>query len=378
MILLREKGAAAAALFLASACAAQTSVPRVTLAPEPVLTVAGAFPAATGAPPLAHLPEFPPAPADIGAALPPAVDGPAPLAAPAPIAEETGPVSRPASGPQREIQPGESPEESRARIELFWESASPLPHGPDEVQSALDSLVKGTASPEFIGHVRGHMARTIPAPILRELVKAGYRIEINTRIREGREDLDPENDLVGGFHSYGPKGKFIIIAEFYKLADGSKWASNMTWQNGWQNGIDHEIGHAIAYLMGERAAAKAEAAGEADFPGWYRTKGMSESPEFYAAWKRDYEAIPAELKEPYRPDGGKNYFYYFLAPDKAPDTVGWYQRARQETFAEGFDILLRGKDSLANYDNFRRYFPRSMEVLRLTLEHEYGLVFPPR
>jgi hypothetical protein len=63
--------------------------------------------------------------------------------------------------------------------------------------------------------------------------------------------------------------------------------------------------------------------------------------------------------------------YYFLHPDAG----GWYQRARQETYAEGFDVLMRGPNSTYNYENFKRYFPNTLAELKRELGSRYPGLF---
>jgi hypothetical protein len=379
---------AAAALFLPPLSAAQTVVTRVSPLPAGFNTAALAAPSIgfmTAAPALSPALAAPSALMAPLAAAPRAAAAPAAVAAPvlsaAPAAAAATPrraASLAAALPLAAVvatahaQPGSavavpaSPEDSAAaaaRLSAFFDGAAERA-GSDEVQTALDAVVDGHASPEFVARVRAHMARTIPAPVLHELAQGGYKIHIDERIRQGREDLHEDNDYTGGFHSYGPQGKFIIIAEKIKHKKSGEWRANGVWENA----IDHEIGHAVAYLLGERAAVAAEKAGDKDQAKWYAEKGLSENPEFRDAWRQDFEAMPGAVKAE-APEGAPvNDFYYFVHPDEN----GWYQRARQETWAEGFDILLRGERSRFNYDNFSKYFPRSMAVLHRLLEAEYG------
>ena len=82
--------------------------------------------------------------------------------------------------------------------------------------------------------------------------------------------------------------------------------------------------------------------------------------------------MPAEMKEEWTADKLKNRFFYFVHPDAG----GWFQRARQETYAEGFDVLLRGPRSSVNYANFTRYFPNVLAELRSELGGRYPGLFP--
>ena len=234
-------------------------------------------------------------------------------------------------------------------------AAAPLPA---PAASTVDALVTGRASAEFVARVKEHLRSNLPERILRDMLDDGYRIEVNARVRQGREDLHEDNDYTGGFHSYGPAGKFIIVAEEIKHKKSGEWRPSRVWENA----VNHEIGHAGAYILGERAAAEMDAAG-APKEGqreWYATKGITESPAFRAAWKKDFDAMPAAVKREAAPGEKVNDFYYYTHPDEN----GWYQRARQETFAEGFDVLLRGARSAFNYENFTKHFPRTLDEIR--------------
>jgi hypothetical protein len=284
------------------------------------------------------------------------------------------------------------------RLKGFWNGEPhleppPVDAGPP-VSEVVDRLVyrgSGT-SRAFVGKIKSHLREKIPAAILRDMLADGYRIEVAHRPRKGRRKLHHDYDYSGGFNSYGPRGRYIVISQEIRDLVDQKWRANEVWVNG----IDHEIGHAVGYVLGEREAARrlVEHAPVAGQTLWFALKGISEHIDFRNAWQADYEAIPAHLKSPLLPDLRPNTFYYFLRPDKyerkagqkkseletgslAPERDGWFQRARQETFAEGFDVLLRGSASTFNYENFVRYFPRSLADLRARIERAYGLVLLP-
>jgi hypothetical protein len=249
------------------------------------------------------------------------------------------------------------------------EPARAAPRAP-RADPALDSaalarrLVTGGASPAFVAKIRAHVAATFPPAVLRDLLDGGYQIEARRSVRQGRPHLHEDNDYTGGFHSHGESTSYIVVAEKIRLRESDSWVDSAVWENA----INHEIGHALAYLLGEAESASTQDPRQAL---WYRKKGLSESPAFRAAWWRDYEAIPADLKQPWR-DRLENQFFYFVHPDAG----GWFQRARQETFAEGVDILLRGPRSKFNYDNFTRRFPNALAEIRRELESRYGPMFP--
>jgi|GEM_PF-4447079 len=226
-----------------------------------------------------------------------------------------------------------------------------------------ERLVTGGASPAFVAKVRAKLAE-LPAALLRDLIEGGYRIEANRDVRQGRPHLNPDNDYTGGFHSHGDAVRYIVVAEKIKMKASGEWVDSVVWENA----VNHEIGHALAYVIGEEEARRTSAP---ELELWYRKKGISETPEYREAWRLDYQAIPDELKQQWR-DRLENMFYYFVHPDPG----GWYQRARQETFAEGFDVLLRGPRSSFNYENFTRRFPRALAEQRRMLEARYGPAFP--
>jgi hypothetical protein len=289
----------------------------------------------------------------------------APPPAPAAAATTLGRLEQAAAGLGDAAAPGGT-QKSAAALAGFWTGSSNEGDASFGRESAVDAIVIAGASPEFAARVKAHLKSNVPEPILRAMLADGYRIEINARVRQGREDLHEDNDYTGGFHSYGPKGKFIVIAEEIKQIKGGEWRKSTVWENA----VNHEIGHAAAYILGEREAERL-APGDAKREGqaeWYATKGISESPEFRAAWRADYALIPDALKQERLADGTINSFYYFLHPD----ANGWYQRARQETFAEGFDIILRGEASKFNHERFMRHFPRALAEIRASLERAFG------
>ena len=250
---------------------------------------------------------------------------------------------------------------SRPKLHGAWENP-----GLSSARLA-ELLVSGAARPEFVAKVRDLVARTFPPDLIRDLLKGGYRIAADETVRQGREGLHEDNDTRGGFHSHGAKGNLIVVAERLKLIGSDRWVESEYWENA----VIHEIGHALAYLHGEAEVHRA-ASSDPRQARWYRRKGLSESPAFREAWNRDFDAMPSELKKEWTADKVQNYFFYYVHPDAG----GWYQRARQETYAEGFDVLLRGSRSSFNYANFTRYFPRALAELRRELGSRYSGLFP--
>jgi hypothetical protein len=263
--------------------------------------------------------------------------------------------------------------EMEARFGWRIPEPEPLParrgawENPDATSERLsEMLVSGAASPAFVAKVRALVARTFPPDLIRDLLKSGYRVAADRSVRQGREGLHEDNDLRGGFHSHGANGNLIVVAEKLKLSGSGRWVPSEYWENA----VIHEIGHALAYIHGE-AEAKRAAATDPRQARWYRMKGLSESPAFREAWNRDFDAMPAELKAEWTADKLSNPFYYYVHPDAG----GWFQRARQETYAEGFDVLLRGARSTYNSANFARYFPRALAELKRELGGRYPGLF---
>jgi hypothetical protein len=214
--------------------------------------------------------------------------------------------------------------------------------------------------------VRSLVARTFPPELIRDLLRGGYRIAADETVRQGREGLHADNDTRGGFHSHGANGNLIVVSEKLKLIGSDEWVESRYWENA----VIHEIGHALAYIHGEDEA-RALAGTDPRQARWYRKKGLSESPDFRRAWNDDFDAMPAEKKSQYTAEKLTNPFYYFVHPDVG----GWYQRARQETFAEGLDVLLRGPRSTYNHDDFVRHFPRALAELKRELGTRYPGLF---
>jgi hypothetical protein len=380
MILPRGKWAVPAAPFLAAVCAAQTVIPRVPSAPVPVVGGAAA-PAALSAPSLfpamsAPMGLVPAAAAPLAAApaLLPALAAPdaaaAPAAAPA-AAEAVPPALAPSAsfasaaavpvGPAEKSAPGDLASAS-AEAARIWDGAARR-GTPDDASALAAALVTGGASPGFVAAVREHVARSYAAPVLRGLLDAGYRVEANAHVRQNRPELDENNDLISGYHRHDAIGKLVIIGETVRDASGKNWEKSRTWENA----VNHELGLAIGRTLGDAAAARLGPAAAAQ-AGWLRSHGASESLEFREAWRQDFARIPSELKQAKDQDGEFNDFFYFLEADKN----GFFHEARERTFAEGMDILLRGPSSAYNYDDFMLYFPKTLAALRREMETSYG------
>jgi len=206
-----------------------------------------------------------------------------------------------------------------------------------------ESFVRNAgASADFAGEVRGLLDAALPGIILRDLAGYGYTLLIKDHVTQDRPDLPADLDFTGGLHEWGPLGDSIVVAQRIKSrASGELMPSRI-----WRNAVLHESGHALDRIL-----------------------GATESEKYQAAWKADYARIPGRLKRERLPEGLRNDFYYFLRPGRD----GLLALARQETFAEAFDILLRGEGSSFNHSRFTRYFPRTMKAARELIERRYGL-----
>ena len=227
----------------------------------------------------------------------------------------------------------------------------------DEQAALLDSLIKEVkASKPFAFQARKTMSDYLPAALLRDILNENYEVHIKRRLRTARPDLHPDLDYTGGLHERGPKGNRISVAERVKLLDTRKWVNN----GYWRNGVFHEVGHVVDSILGVKNAGRLKNQTVRQAVEKY---GVSSDPAFRRAWKKDINAMPVELKQQWI-DGLSNQFYYFLY-ERNKDG---FRRARQETFAEAFDILLRGKGSTFNYHQFAAHFPHSLAAVRkLTL-----------
>jgi hypothetical protein len=363
-----------AALFLLVLTPARGAVELALPEAPAVSAIRAAFPA-----PLAALPAFsPPVPALSAPAADVAVPIAAPIAAAAPVffaAPEE--AAAPAEARAMRLVPGAaSPAavaEERDTDELACEARRSWDGGasaaaPSASEALARTLVAGGASPRFVAAVRAHVARSFPPAVLSALLDARYRVEVNTRLRDGRDGLDASLDFLNGYHEHGgPNGNIVLIGEETKTPDGTGWEKS----GSWENAVNHELGLALARTLGDSAAAL-EVSGDSPQSQWYRKAGIGDSPELRAAWRRDYEAMPSELKRDKDPDGLWNPFYYFLTPGKN----GWFQDARRLTFAEGLDVLLRGPRSTFNHEDFTRYFPRTLDVMRRMLAARFGWNLP--
>ncbi|MCX5794379.1 MAG: hypothetical protein NTY77_02635 [Elusimicrobia bacterium] len=205
----------------------------------------------------------------------------------------------------------------------------------------LSALVRQNgASEAFTSGVRAQLAEAVPEPMLTDIESHGYAVLVKDHLTQDRPDLKSFYDYTGGLTDWGPLGNFVMVAEHMKKdgKDGAAWIDNLNWRNS----AVHECGHAIDNI-----------------------NGFTDTPEFRDAWQADFQAMPEAVKKPVRQDGGRNEFFYFLNQR----TPGY---AYRETFAEAFDVLLRGEASSFNHDDFHRYFPRTLAAVRRILEARYG------
>jgi hypothetical protein len=199
------------------------------------------------------------------------------------------------------------------------------------------------ASEAFVAEVQAQLESSLLPAMISDIIKYGYVIQVKDHITQDRPDLDPEFDFTGGLNDWGPLGTFVMIAERIKSIKTGEWMQSGVWRNA----VVHECGHAVDHVM-----------------------AATDSQEFRDAWAEDYRNMPEAVKGPQLSDGGKNAFYYFLRPSQD----GGLDRARQETWAEGFDVLMRGEASSFNYANFQAHFPRTLAAMRRLLAARYGSV----
>jgi hypothetical protein len=207
--------------------------------------------------------------------------------------------------------------------------------------SRLSTLVRQSgASAAFTEGVRAQLAEALPGAMLADIESGGYVILAKDHLTQDRPDLKAFFDYTGGLTDWGPLGSFVMVAEHMKKdgAGGPSWIDNLNWRNS----AVHECGHAIDNI-----------------------NGFTDTAEFRETWQADFQAMPEAVRKPVREDGSRNEFYYFLNQQ----TPGY---AYRETFAEAFDVLLRGEASSFNYQNFQRYFPRTLAAVRRILEARYG------
>jgi hypothetical protein len=224
-------------------------------------------------------------------------------------------------------------------VSQSWQGLQTALQGP--ILSVPDGLIQQAgASGSFAALVRAQLAEAVPSVILRDIQARGYVVLVKDHLTQGRPDLKPFFDYTGGLTDWGPLGDFVMVAERTKKdgPEGTSWIDNRNWRNS----AVHECGHAVDNI-----------------------NRFTDKEAFRDAWDEDLRAMPEAVKRPAREDGGRNDFYYFLNPD-----IPGY--AYRETFAEGFDVLLRGEASSFNHDDFHRYFPRTLAAMRRLLEARYG------
>jgi len=207
--------------------------------------------------------------------------------------------------------------------------------------SAEPLVRKAGASESFTAQVQAQLRAAVPAGAIADILAHGYIILVKDHLTQDRPDLSADLDYTGGLNDWGPLGNFIMVAERIRSVKTLDWMESQVWRNA----VVHECGHAVDHVL-----------------------KATDSSEIREAWAHDLAAMPEAAKAESSPDGRKNPFYYFVRP--GPD--GSFDRARQETWAEGFDILMRGEASSFNYANFQAHFPRTLAAMRGLLEARYG------
>ncbi len=204
----------------------------------------------------------------------------------------------------------------------------------------------------------------VPDAVIQNLLDEGYSIVLKERITRNRPDLHPDFNYTGGLHLEGERA-ILIAQNIIGRATGEPIETLY-----WGNALLHEIGHRVAFHLG-RTRAKGILPNPADPENLARLReknslnlwGVTEGADFRNAYLADYDALTEEMR------ALDIKFAYFTTPrikDGNP-----LEKARQETFAEAFDILLRGPESRFNYENFTRYLPRTLRATCRILQAHY-------
>lgn len=211
-----------------------------------------------------------------------------------------------------------------------------------DAATAVDAMLAGSGHEAAREALRSHLMWIEPATIVRRIAALGYRIDVNERPRDGHWFIPGDLDYYGGF-TWSFR-RLIVVSELVRNPANGEWFPNRQLDEA----VDHEIGHAL----------------DADIDG-------SESAAFVYAWRMDFAEIPVDMTTSYSRNGSFNMFRYFTYSEN-----GDYARARRETFAESYTVLLKG-DGSRSAALFRKYFPRTLAVERKALESRYGRLFPP-
>jgi hypothetical protein len=223
------------------------------------------------------------------------------------------------------------------------------------------------ASSCFTERVKNLLVQDVPEEILSDLVTNGYRLSLRHHITENRPDLENTQFILnerGGLNE--PLLKRVTIGEWVNQIGASPpiWLKNLYWENA----VIHELGHALGDIWAKRCADNStnntlSEELKTDLLGW----GASELPAFKTPWFEDYNLMAESIKNPNQ--GSASPLAYYL--DANFDNR--YHVGRRETFAEMFDVLIRGTRSSYNYDLFNQHFPRAKAAMKQLLKSQYNL-----
>lgn len=264
-----------------------------------------------------------------------------------------------------------------------WQSTNDQAQTRQQKKNIADRMfwVNG-ASDAFVTSACDLLIDTVPLSILQNLERDGYSFVLKDLVSTGRPNLenvfnsvtgekDPDAfNYTGGLHE--PEFRHITIAEYVvkKKNAGEQDADaqpqrELEKAQFWQNAVIHEIGHQVAIYIGIAQANKILPGQHNDTESLQRALnqknmlnflGITESTEFKQVHNKEVANIPSSQ--------GMGYFTDTRDIEKNPRSI-----ARHETFAESFDILMRGSDSTYNFSNFVSYFPETLNlVYRLTKE----------
>ncbi|MBY0405879.1 MAG: hypothetical protein K2X66_18395, partial [Cyanobacteria bacterium] len=223
------------------------------------------------------------------------------------------------------------------------------------------------ASSCFIERVKNLLVQDVPEEILSDLVASGYRLSLRHHITENRSDLENTQFILnerGGLNE--PLFKRVTIGEWVNQIGASPpiWLKNLYWENA----VIHELGHALGDIWAKRLTDNSTDPAmandlKAELLGW----GASELPAFKTPWFEDYNLMPETIKTPNQ--GFTSPLAYYLNDN----FDNRFHVGRRETFAEMFDVLIRGTRSSYNYDLFNQYFPNAKAAMKQLLKSQYNL-----
>lgn len=241
--------------------------------------------------------------------------------------------------------------------------------------SILNQLVwRLDASQDFVEQALELMGDKLPDALLRDLAADNYSFALVHLVSSGCDDLKKpvlqgtdisEKDLSGGLHLEGDR--CIRVAEY--LRNKNTGAEEKAQR--WQNAIVHEVGHWVVHVIGRKKAmlikpsvslpldrqfARLNERGDLNY------YGITESRQFKDAYFKDFNAMPEDVRE----HNDKLAYFTYPRMNHVPEP-----RARQEAFAESFDILARGSASDYNFKLFTTHFLNTLKAVADIVREAY-------